>query len=294
MPKRGGRFTPPKSNAELLTKAVKDISVADETPEESDIQPGEQEFETRIPRERNPILDQITKVNIGEMPSFERQTPQEKPTPPPAPPKGRGTVVSGTKNTVVKERTNQWKNWIYEDFNPLLVKYTSQFVGIPDNPPELAAQQVPNQFLHGVVLAAIHPQTNKPITFWDPPLYDRLSLDEKQAKKLAAAAAEFSVSPMGVAVVTWIETHQFMITMGAALIVAAQYGWTLMQTKAEVGQVKQIIEEQTKVMRQQQEMLARNGQHPAGANVGSPQPEPRLPGFNESVTSYDFNPEQNS
>jgi hypothetical protein len=293
MPKRGGRFTPPKSNVDLLTQAVKDKSVADESPEiESDIVPGEQEFETRIPRERNPILDQITKVNVGEMPSFERQTPQERPTPPPAPPKGRGVSSSGTKNTVVKQRTDEWKNWIYNDFNPLLVKYTSQFVGIPDNPPELIAQGVPNQFLHGVVLAAINPQTNKPITFWDPPLYDRLSLNEKQSKKLAAAAAEFSVSPMGVAVVAWIETHQFMITVGAALVVAAQYGWTLMQTKAEVGQVKHIIEEQTKVMQQQQQMLHQNGQHPAGANA--PNPDQRLPGFNESVASYDFTPEQNS
>jgi hypothetical protein len=284
-------FVPRKSNADLLREAVKDKKpLTDTTPEESDIQPGEQEFETRIPRERNPILDQITKVNIGEMPSFERQTPQETKTPaPPTPPKGRGSSISGTKNTVVKERTNQWKNWIYEDFNPLLVKYTSAFVGIPETPPELSAKGIPNPFLHGTVLAAIHPQTNKPITFWDPPLYDRLSLDEKQSKKLAAAAAEFSVSPMGVAIVTWIETHQFMITMGAALVVAAQYGWTLMQTKAEVGQVKQIIEEQTKVMQQQQQMLHQNGQQPAGA--ANPNPDQRLPGFNESVTSYDFGSE---
>jgi hypothetical protein len=289
MVKRGGRFTPPKSNVDLLTQAVKDrYHVAEETTEESDIQPGEQEFETRIPRERNPVLDQVTKVNIGEMPSFERQTPQEKPPAPPTPPKGRGVTLSGTKNTVVKQRTEEWKSWIYEDLNPLLVKYTSQFVGIPDNPPELAAQGVPNQFLHGVVLAAIHPQTNKPITFWDPPLYDRLSLSESKAKKLAAAAAEFSVSPMGVAIVTWIETHQFMITMGAALVVAAQYGWVLMQTKAEVAQVKQIIEEQTKVMMQQQQMLHQNGQHPAGSPTVNP--DQRLPGFNESVISYDNEP----
>lgn len=293
MAKRG--FIPRKSNADLLRDAVKEKKpMTDIQPEESesDIQPGEQEFETRQPRERNPILDQITKVNVGEMPGFERQTPQpDKPPTSPAPPKGRGVSVSGTKNTIVKERTLQWQHWIYEDFNPLLVKYTSSFVGIPDTPPELAMKGIPNPFLHGQVLAGIHPQTNKPITFWDPPLYDRLSLDEKQSKKLAAAAAEFSVSPMGVAIMTWIETHQFMITVGAALVVAAQYGWTLMQTKAEVGQVKQILEEQAKIMQQQQSMLAQNGQHPAGANMNPDQPEPRLPGFNESVASYDFTPE---
>lgn len=294
MAKRG--FIPRKSNADLLRDAVKEKPLSDTEPIESDsdIQPGEEEFVTRQPRERNPILDQITKVNIGEMPSFERQNvpPDKPPETKVTPPKGRGSSLSGTKNTVVKERTNQWKDWIYEDFNPLLVKYTSSFVGIPDTPPELAMKGIPNPFLHGKVLAGINPQTNKPVTFWDPPLYDRLSLDEKQSKKLAAAAAEFSVSPMGVAVMTWIETHQFIITVGAALVVAAQYGWGLMQTKAEVGQVKAILEEQAKVMAQNQSMLAQNGQHPAGSNVNPDQPEPRLPGFNESVASYDFTPEQ--
>lgn len=242
MKKRGGRFTPPKSNTEMLIEAVKDNKiVADETTEtDSEIQPGEEEFIVRERPARNPLLDRVTKVNLGEMPTFERQTPPTDKVTPITPPKGRGASISGTRNTVVKDRTNQWKDWIVSDFNPVLVKYTSQFVGIPDTPPELAAKGISNPFLHGVVLAAIHPQTNKPITFWDPPLYDRLSLSEKKAEKLAHAAAEFSVSPMGVAIYTWIETHQFMITMGAALVVAAQYGWTLMQTKAEISTVKQI------------------------------------------------------
>ena len=279
MGKRG--FIPRKSNVDLLRQAVKDKKSL------SDTEPIIEETEPEQPA-RNPILDQITKVNIGEMPSFERQNPQEEKPTPPSPPARRGSSNSGTKNSVVKQRTEEWRTWIYEDFNPILVKYTSQFVGIPDTPPELAAQGIPNPFLHGTVLAAIHPQTNKPITFWDPPLYNRLSLDEKQSKKLAAAAAEFSVSPMGVAVMTWIETHQFMITVGAALVVAAQYGWMLMQTKAEIAQVKTIIEEQQKIMQQQQQMLHQNGQQPAGV-VNT---EQRLPGFNESVTSYDTDPTQ--
>jgi hypothetical protein len=279
-------FVPRKSNVDLLRQAIKDKPLSNIEESDPEIQPGEQEFVTYPPRERNPILDQITKIEVGEMPSFERQKPTpESPTEPPKP-KGRGVSLSGTKNTVVKQRKDEWSKWIVEDFNPLLVKYTAQFVGIPETPPELAAKGIPNPFLHGVVLAAIHPQTNKPITFWDPPLYDRLELSKKKADKLAAAAAEFSVSPMGVAVVAWIETHQFMITVGSALIVAAQYGWAIMQTKAEVGQVKQILEEQGKLMQQQQQMLHQNGQQPAGAD-----PEQRLPGFNESVTSYDFGAE---
>jgi hypothetical protein len=195
-----------------------------------------------------------TKVNVADV-GFERpQTTRTINT--------TAKPTGGTRDKLVAERTKQWTTYLVEDFNPLLVKATSVFVGIPDD-----------AWLNTVVLSAIKPGVNgapdQAINFWDPPLKTRLELSQRKANKLAKAAAEFSVSPMGVAVVTWVETHQFMIALSGALLVAAQYGWTLMQTKAEIAQVKSIIEQQT-AAQMQNAMAAQNG-------------EGRLRGFQEKT-----------
>jgi hypothetical protein len=208
-----------------------------------------------------------TKISVGEMPVFDRgSVEQPKPTKPPA--------IKGIKGNIVAERTQQWTTFLTEDFNPLLVKFTGQWVGIPND-----------AWLDTVVMQAIDPATNKVMTFWEPSLRTRLELSEKKAKKLAAAAAEFSVSPMGVAVVTWVEMHQFMIAVGGALIVAAQYGWSLMQTKAEVAQLKKVWEEQQRA----QIANMQQGKMPGFQEQVVDRPETNLapPGFNQSVSEYE-------
>jgi hypothetical protein len=195
-----------------------------------------------------------TKVGIADV-GFERR--------PKAIETAARPIPTGNRDKLVEQRTKQWTTYLVEDFNPLLVKATSTFVGIPDE-----------SWLTSVVLSAIKPGVNgapdQAINFWEPPLKTRLELSQKKARTLAKAAAEFSVSPMGVAVVTWVETHQFMIAVGAAMMVAAQYGWTLMQTKAEIAQVKSIIEDQMKAQMQMQMQAQQNG-------------EGRLPGFQEKT-----------
>jgi len=179
--------------------------------------------------------------------------------------------AAGTRPEVINQRTEQWKTWIIEDANPLLLKATQTWCQIPD------------RWLDDKILSAIDPNTNKALVFWDPPLRSRLELSEKKAKTLAKAAAEFSVSPMGVAIVTWVETHQFIISVGAAMVVAAQYGWTLMQTKAEVAQVRNIVEQQ-QLAQMQQQAMAENGMANGSAV--------RYPNFGETTNDYDA--EQNS
>lgn len=284
-----GRYTPPKKATEELLKAVKTVPEIPEMREEEGFEEGEEEFAASPSEflqrvEERKAAKENTKVSIAESPAFSRNTFAEEKKIEPEPAKKttgrRPIVIQGTKEELVAKRTQQWTQYIVEDFNPLLVKYTSTWIGIPDNPPSLALQ--PNPFLDGVILAAIDPRTNKPITFWDPPLRQRLELSNRKAEKLARAAAEFSVSPMGVAIVTWVETHQFMIAMGSALFVAAQYGWVLMQTKTEVGMVKEIVKQQTEAMQNNRGILHENGSQ----NMN---PEQRLPGFNEPSTSYDIN-----
>jgi hypothetical protein len=178
-------------------------------------------------------------------------------------------IKLGTRDEVIKKRVAEWSNWIIDDANPLLLKATQAYCGIPEF------------WLDNRVLQAIDPQTNKALIFWDPPLRSRLELSEKKAKTLAKAAAEFSVSPMGVAITTWVEAHQFIIAVGAALVVAGQYGWTLMQTKAEVTQVKAIVEQQQLAQAQNQV-----------ANPITPNGAVRYPGFGEKTSEYDA--EQNT
>lgn len=205
-----------------------------------------------------------TKVQIGDIGrNFDRtRSPRVRNLP---------AAKEGTRDAKVKERTDQWTHWIIEDANPLLLKSTQTWCGIPE------------MWLDNKILSAIDPKTNKAIVFWDPPLRTRLELSEKKAKTLAKAAAEFSVSPMGVAIVAWVETHQFMISVGMAMWVAAQYGWVLMQTKAEVAQVKAIVEQQRMAAMQQQAMQ----EGYTGGNGAT-----RYPGFGETTADYDA--EQNS
>ena len=252
--------------------------VSEEIPPESEEPPEEQsrideELRAQIQERQNKRRAETvsrfqkldTKVQIGDIGrNFDRTRSP------------RVQVVSnakeGTREAKIKERTETWKNWVIQDANPLLLKATQTWCAIPDH------------WLDGVVLSGIDPNTNKALTFWDPPLRSRLELSEKKAKTLARAAAEFSVSPMGVAVVTWVESHQFMIAMGAAMWVAAQYGWVLMQTKAEVAQVLKIVEQQTLAQMQNQAAMAEHGPATNGAA--------RYPNFGETTANYDA--EQNT
>lgn len=198
-----------------------------------------------------------TRVTIGEVANFDRTKNSRVQ-------KEINAPKAGTKESVIADRTVKWTHFVLDDFNPLLLKATQSWCNIPD------------YWLDNRILQAIDPATNKALIFWEPTLRTRLELSEKKAKTLAKAAAEFSVSPMGVAVVTWVETHQFMIAVGSALFVAAQYGWTLMQTKAEVAQVKNIVEQQQQA--QLQHMATQENVSNGSA---------RYPGFNESVNEYD-------
>jgi hypothetical protein len=202
-----------------------------------------------------------TKVSIGDIGKENFKRPEREPGKVP-------TIKLGTREEIVRKRTAEWTNWIIEDANPLLLKATQTWCSIPD------------PWIDGKVFEAIEPTTNKHIIFWEPSLRTRLELSEKKAKTLAKAAAEFSVSPFGVAIVTWIETHQLLITVGAAMWVAAQYGWVLMQTKAEVAQVKQIAEQQAMAQLQNQAMA--ENPYAAGANGNV-----RYPAFGETTTAYD-------
>lgn len=211
-----------------------------------------------------------TKVQIGDVVNFQRGIPtEEKPSTGSVPARNTGRSV-GKKGDVISERTAQWTEYIIKDLNPLLLAGATAFTGVPEF------------WLDNVIMEAVHPETGKHLVFWNPTLRTRLELSQKKAEKLAKAAAEFSVSPMGVALVTWVETHQFMIAVGAALVVAGQYGWTLMQTKAEVAQLKSIMNQQMAVQ-QQMQMAAQNGEViPEGMNI--PQ---RFPGFGEKSTEFD-------
>ena len=266
-----------ESARDALERAMLAQQNSEETANEPETPPeGEQEFATntefsqRIAEERatraaiNAQEKLNTRINIDDTVNFERKAL------PPAPPKADARKPAGKKDDVVVQRTQQWTNYLLDDANPLLVKVTSGFVGIPNE-----------AWLDDVVMEAIDPKTNKHMVFWSPPLRSRLELDRKKAEKLARAAAEFSVSPMGVGIFTWIETHQFMICVGSALIVGAQYGWTLMQTKAEVSQLRTIYEQQMAQQMQQMQKPPTNFQEKVVDT------EQRLPGFNESVSSFD-------
>jgi hypothetical protein len=188
-------------------------------------------------------------------------------------------VKLGTRDEIVRQRTAQWSNWIIQDMNPLLLKATQTWCAIPES------------WLDNQVLQGIDPNTNKVFVFWDPVLRTRLELSDKKAKSLAKAAAEFSVSPFGVAIVTWVETHQFMIAVGTALVISAQYGWMLMQTKAEVAQVKQIVQQQQLAMAQNQATMEGMAPNMPDGNI-QPNGNVRYPSFGETTREYDG--EQNS
>lgn len=215
------------------------------------------DIETVEPEPKEPSFTKLdTKINLSD-PQFSRGNSRNK--------VGEffQPVENGKKAQTIKERTETFKTFIINDANPFLVKTTSAWIGIPDE-----------SWLNGVVLEAINPQNGQVMRFWDPALRTRLELSDAKAQRIARAIAELSVSPMGVAVVTWIEQHEFMIAIGAALFVAGQYGFALMQTKAEVQQLRKVYEQQQAILAQQS----------AANQNGSPI---KPPAFNQSVADYE-------
>jgi len=223
-----------------------------------------------------------TKVSMAEVPNvFKRDKNTVLPPILQAPPK------DAKKGEVVKLRTDTWKGYIFRDVNPFLTKVTTNFIGVPDE-----------RWLDNVIFEGLTPD-GKVIRLWDPSLRSRLELSERKAEILAKALAELSVSPLGVALVTWIETHQFIISVGMALGVGVQYGWTLMQTRAEVQQVLQVMKQQAEIQAQHaqgaeqhmkgnsQPNLTAEAAQDFMAHIHQQVQDIPSPGFGESVKEYE-------
>lgn len=159
-----------------------------------------------------------------------KETPKEasKVTKLPIPPQATAT------DKLKIERKERWTKYIVDDLNPFLFTTTTQFCSIP---PELMQP--------GLKLQGQNPQTGEVITVWDSStLKEKLTFSEKDANKLAEAAARFSISPMGMAITAWIESNAGIIALGLAAWVAGRYGWRVMQVKQEVTQLKAVMEQQ--------------------------------------------------
>lgn len=190
---------------------------------------------TRAPRDPKVTTEQ-TKANV-------RAEPAKKPEAPKIP------VEEATD--LKSLRAKEWGKWLYNDANPLLMKGTQQIC------------QVPDDWMSGVVVKLINPQNQKEIVFWDPPLEQRLKLSEKECNTLARAAAEFSISPMGMAIAAWVKANSQLIAMGSAMFVAGAYGWRLMQIRTEVAQLKEL-----QAQRQQAEIAKQQAMQMADQNGG--------------------------
>lgn len=159
--------------------------------------------------------------------------------------------VSSQNDIIRLERTEKWTKYIVKDFNPMLYSAVSTYAGIP------------SEWADAVIFEGQGPD-GKVIKLWDPSLRTRLTFTEGEAEKLAAAAARFSISPMGMAISAWIESNAGLIALAAAGFVAAKYGWRVMQTKAEVAQVKDMMQKQMEMM-QAQAAMANAGDAANGA-----------------------------
>jgi hypothetical protein len=173
-------------------------------------------------------------------------------------PKKVSSIRSGTPVTTLDgvrlQRKNEWSKYIYKDLNPMLFSGIKSYCAIPEG------------WEDGIVFEGIHPETNKPIQLWNPSLRQRLTFSEKESEKLADAAARFSISPMGIAVTAWLESNAGLIALGMAAFVAAKFGWKVMQTKAEITQMKEIYAQQQKMMMEGQTMNGVANDH-SGANT---------------------------
>lgn len=146
-------------------------------------------------------------------------------------------------------RAKMWSDQILKDLNPVLVATSTMFIGAPGEWLDLTVSDVTD----------LSPEDRKAFTakkgfvglgpvvigdakvlapVWNPTLRTQLSLDEAQAKRLANAAAQFSDSPMGLALAGWFNSHQELIALGLAGITAGMYGWRLMSMKQAIGQVQ--------------------------------------------------------
>jgi hypothetical protein len=138
------------------------------------------------------------------------------------------------KKILIAQRTAKWGASIYNDVNPVVYTMAKAYV------------QVPDEWCEGVIGQFQQPD-GKVVTLWDPPLKKRLQFSEGDCERIAKAMATFSVSPTGMFVAAWIENNAGLLALGAAGIVAAKFGWNMAKTKAEVAQIKQVMEQQQQV-----------------------------------------------
>lgn len=147
------------------------------------------------------------------------------------------------KKERINERAEKWGEYLYKDFNPLLVSGASQLAGIPAD--WLEGGPIQGQPIR-LTMA-----DGKELVLWDPPLKEQLSLSEADCKKLAKTGAIFAESTMGQALTMWLEQNAHLIALATALYVAGAYGYRLMAIRAQVGQLKTIIEQQAQMMQPQ-------------------------------------------
>lgn len=166
-----------------------------------------------------------------------------------------GAGSGDSKNDRIEDHARQWGNWLYQDFNPLLVANVARFADIPD--PWLKGGPANGQPL------TIQTPDGKVVTFWQPSLEEQLALSEKEAKRLAKAAAVFAESDMGKVMVAFLEANAHWVALGAALWVAGTYGWKVMRIRTEVAQLKEVIKQQMDM--QQPQPASNNGPEEASA-----------------------------
>ncbi len=176
-----------------------------------------------------------------------RKPPENAPKTPAAKPKEPTPISKASTSAVSQndkmrlERTNQWTKFILNDANPFLFSAVSNYAGIPA------------EWADTVIFEGMGPD-GKVIKLWDPSLRTRLTFSEGEAKRLAEAAARFSVSPMGQAIGLWIESNAGILALALAGFAAAKYGWRVMQTRTEVAQVKDMLQKQMEMIQTQANM----------------------------------------
>lgn len=198
---------------------------------------GNRSIEIPDPTPSAKSTDEATKVNVNRPippPKPISRIPQTETAKTPPKTAQRMPAKAPEEIPLVELRANQWTKYIIEDLNPLLVKGSQGFIGVPD------------EWMDGVVAKGLDAKGNE-ITFWTPPLKERLAFSEKEAKSLAKAAAQFSISPMGQVITVWIKSNAQLIAMAGALYVAGSYGYRLMQLKQQADQLKNLMEAQKNV-----------------------------------------------
>ena len=186
--------------------------------------------------------------------------------------KGKGVapvipIGSGddVKKQRIEERAQRWGQYLYNDFNPMLVTGTSQFIGVPEpwlkGGPGVSEDNQPCP-------VQIPMPDGKTVTFWDPTLEKQLSLSKQECNRIAKAGATFAESPMGMALDAWLQHNAHYVALAAALWAAGSYGWRVMRIRTEVAQLKELIEQQSKMS--QQGLGGMAGQQPMPGSANNP------------------------